>query len=150
MKKKRMEVIPLNREGCKKLFFRAVELLVLLLVFHLNLNAKAFSQHQRLSLDLKEVTFEQFIAEIRQHCDVGFIYDYNSLKRVNNITIVAQNEEIASIFERALAGTGFYAEMEKNTIIIRRMAAPQMVKQGVKISGVVIDKNGEADRKSVV
>lgn len=143
MKKKRMEVIPLNREGCKKLFFRTVELLVLLLVFHLNLNAKAFSQHQRLSLDLKEVTFEQFIAEIRQHCDVGFIYDYNSLKRVNNITIVAQDEEIASIFERALSGTGFYAEMEKNTIIIRRMVSPQAVKPGVKISGVVIDKNGE-------
>ena len=144
MKKKRMKVNPFYRKGCKKLAFSTVELLALLLMFNLNLSARAFSQHQKLSLNLKDATFEQFISEIRRHCEVGFIYDYNSLKQLSNITITAHNEEMASILERALAGTGFYAEIDDNTIIIRRTALPQMVKQGVKISGTVIDKEGEA------
>ena len=144
MKKKRMKVNPFYKKGCKKLAFSTVELLALLLMFNLNLSARAFSQHQKLSLNLKDATFEQFISEIRRHCEVGFIYDYNSLKQLSNITITAHNEEMASILERALAGTGFYAEIDDNTIIIRRTALPQMVKQGVKISGTVIDKEGEA------
>lgn len=142
MKKKRMRAIPLYGEGYKKMAWWTVQLLCLLLVLNLNLSAKVYSQHQRLSLNLTNATFEQFIAAIREHCEVGFIYDYNSVKLMKTITIQAQDEEVASVLDRALKGSGFYAEIENNTIIIRKAAVPQTVKEGTTISGVVMDKDG--------
>lgn len=141
MKKKRMRAIPLYGEGYKKMAWWTVQLLCLLLVLNLNLSAKVYSQHQRLSLNLTNATFEQFIAAIKEHCEVGFIYDYNSVKLMKAITIQAQDEEVASVLDRALKGSGFYAEIENNTIIIRKAAVPQTVKEGTTISGVVMDKD---------
>ena len=67
----------MRKQGCKKWALYVPQLVALLLVFNLNLNATAFSQHQRLNLKLKDATLEEFISAIKRQCDVGFIYDYN-------------------------------------------------------------------------
>lgn len=130
------------KNGCRKWVLYVPQLLVLLLVFNLNLSATAFSQHQRLSLDLKDVTLDEFIAAIKQQCDVGFVYDYNKMKDMGRITVKVENEEISSVLEQALQGSGFTAEIEDNTIILRKQAIPQAVKAAKMVTGKVMDKSG--------
>ena len=142
MRKKRMKMNLCYRERCRKMAICCSQLLLLLLVFNLNLSAKVSTQHQRLSLDVKNVTFEEFITVVKKHCDVGFIYDYNGLKNIRNITLRADDEELTSVLRRALDGTGYYAEIERNTIIVRKYPVPQTVKQGGKVVGEVLDEDG--------
>ena len=92
----------MRKQGCKKWALYVPQLVALLLVFNLNLNATAFSQHQRLNLKLKDATLEEFISAIKRQCDVGFIYDYNKTKDLKGITVTAVNEEISAVLEQAL------------------------------------------------
>ena len=55
----------MRKQGCKKWALYVPQLVALLLVFNLNLNATAFSQHQRLNLKLKDATLEEFISAIK-------------------------------------------------------------------------------------
>lgn len=142
MRKKRLQISPSYREGCKRIFLYLPQLLVLLLVFNFNLSAKAFSQYQKISINLKNADIEQFISAIKKQCDVGFIYDYNKIKDIPAITIDAKNESITNVLERALEGTGFAAEIENNTIIIRKLNVPQAVQQIVKVKGKVLSPDG--------
>ena len=134
----------MRKQGCKKWALYVPQLVALLLVFNLNLNATAFSQHQRLNLKLKDATLEEFISAIKRQCDVGFIYDYNKTKDLKGITVTAVNEEISAVLEQALRGTGFTAEIDNNTIILRKSAVPQTVQVAKRISGQVMDKSGNA------
>lgn len=142
MRKKRLQISPSYREGCKKIFLYLPQLVILLLVFNLNLSAKAFSQYQKISVSLKNANVEQFISAIKKQCDVGFIYDYNKIKDIPAITIDVKNESISNVLEQALRGSGFIAEIEKNTIIIRRSDLPQAAKQLVKVRGKVVSTDG--------
>ena len=143
MKKKRMKVDPSYREGCKKMFFWTTQLFALLLVFNFNLSARAYSQHHRLSVELKNATLEEFIAAVKQKCDVGFIYDYNRVKDVKGINVSAREETLETVLQRALKGTGLQAEVENNTIILSKFTAPQTNTEVKVIHGKVRSKSGE-------
>ena len=143
MKKKRMKVDPSYREGCKKMFFWTTQLFALLLVFNFNLSARAYSQHHRLSIELKNATLEEFIAAVKQKCDVGFIYDYNRVKDVKGINVSAREETLETVLQRALKGTGLQAEVENNTIILSKFTAPQTNTEVKVIHGKVRSKSGE-------
>lgn len=119
----------------------ALPLMVCFLLFQLN--AEATVQLHRLSIELKDATFENFISVVKQKCNVGFIYDYNQVKEIGNITVSAKDETLESVLEQALQGTNFSALIEKNTIILQRNAAPQVKEDTEPIKGKVVDKNGE-------
>lgn len=138
-----MKVNPSYREGCKKMFFWTTQLFALLLVFNFNLSARAYSQHHRLSIELKNATLEEFIAAVKQKCDVGFIYDYNRVKDVKGINVSAREEILETVLQRALKGTGLQAEVENNTIILSKFIAPQTNTEVKMINGKVQAKSGE-------
>ena len=96
----------MRKQGCKKWALYVPQLVALLLVFNLNLNATAFSQHQRLNLKLKDATLEEFISAIKRQCDVGFIYDYNKTKDLKGITVTAVTDFCS--FGAGFKGDGVY------------------------------------------
>ena len=120
------------------------QLVLLLLVFNLHLSAAAFSQHQKLSLQLQNASVEELVSAIKRQCDVGFIYDYEKVKDVNSITLKVKNEVLSEVLRKALDKTGLEAEIENNLIIIKRIA-PQPKQQLVQtLKGMVTDKDGNA------
>lgn len=143
MRKKRMQISPSHREGCRKFLLGLLQLMLLLLVFNLNLSASAFSQYQKISVTLKNAGIEEFIEAIKKQCDVGFIYDYNKAREINNITVEAENEELHAVLDKALKGTGFMAEIVNRTIILRKATLPQNAGEGQVIRGKVQTKQGE-------
>ncbi|MEG1949231.1 MAG: SusC/RagA family TonB-linked outer membrane protein [Odoribacter sp.] len=142
MRKKRMWISPFYREGCKKMLLWMPQLLVLLLIC--NLNATAFSQYQKISISIKNAGIEELISAIQKQCNVGFIYDYNKAKEIPAITIDVKDELIMNVLEQALRGSSFKAEIENNTIIIRKeLEQKQFVIQGVAVKGKVMTTKGE-------
>ena len=97
--------------------------LYFLFVFNFGLNAAVHSQNQRVSIELKNASIEELIRAIKSQCDMGFLYDYSKTKSVKNITVSMQNVLLSEVLVKALAGTGFVAEIENNMIIIKE--APQ-------------------------
>ncbi len=113
-----------------------------LLFFNFELFAYGNIQHLKITLNLKNANLEELITAVKSQCDVGFIYDYSITKDIDGITISVQNEDLNKALNIALQGTGFCAEIEKNTIIVRTLQVQKQNIQVQKIKGKVIDKNG--------
>lgn len=109
----------------------------------LQLSVGAVALDQRLSIELKDATLENFIDVIKEKCQVGFIYDYNQVKEIGGITVSAQNETLETVLEQALKGTNFTAIIEKNTIILHRNTLPQVKTETQAVRGKIVDKNGD-------
>lgn len=116
--------------------------LILTCLLTVNLSASVFSQQNRVTLELQEASLEELIVAIKKQCDVGFIYDYNTIRGQGNISIKARDEELGKVLERALAGTGFFAEIEHNTIILKKSREIPAAQESVVIRGTVKDQQG--------
>ena len=119
------------------------QLCIFLLVFNFGLNAAVHSQNQRVTVDLRNAGIEELITVIKSQCNMGFLYDYNKIKTVNNITVKMRNALLSEVLVNALRGTGFIAEIENDMIIIKE--APKDEKKEAKtIMGKVTDHKKEA------
>ena len=111
----------MRKQGCKKWALYVPQLVALLLVFNLNLNATAFSQHQRLNLKLKDATLEEFISAIKRQCDVGFIYDYNKTfsSKINSYCTLLLEAEVTDAINKYNIKVNGYDAVKNNLIRAR-------------------------------
>ena len=138
MKKRGKLCTPFQKRWCQKILLLMKHLCIFLFVFNFGLNAAVHSQNQRVSIELKNASIEELIRAIKSQCDMGFLYDYSKTKSVKNITVSMQNVLLSEVLVKALAGTGFVAEIENNMIIIKE--APQnQQKEARTIRGRVTD-----------
>ena len=138
MKKRGKLCTPFQKRWCQKILLLMKHLCIFLFVFNFGLNAAVHSQNQRVSIELKNASIEELIRAIKSQCDMGFLYDYSKTKSVKNITVSMQNVLLSEVLVKALAGTGFVAEIENNMIIIKE--APQnQQKETRTIRGRVTD-----------
>lgn len=138
MKKRGKLCTPFQKRWCQKILLLMKHLCIFLFVFNFGLNAAVHSQNQRVSIELKNASIEELIGAIKSQCDMGFLYDYSKTKSVKNITVSMQNVLLSEVLVKALAGTGFVAEIENNMIIIKE--APQnQQKETRTIRGRVTD-----------
>ncbi len=134
---------PFKKRWCRKIILSMKQLCIFMLVFNFGLNAAVHSQNQRVTVDLRNAGIEELITVIKSQCDMGFLYDYNKIKTVNNITVKMQNALLSEVLVNALKGTGFVAEIENKMIIIKE--APKDEKKEAKtITGKVTDQKKEA------
>lgn len=138
MKKRGKQCTPFRKRWCRKIVLLMRHLCIFLFIFNLGEYSNAYSQNQRVNVDLKNASIEDLIKEIKKQCDVGFLYDHSKTKVVDNITIKAQNALLSDVLVDALKGTGFVAEMENNMIIIKERLEDQKTKNYV-LKGLVTD-----------
>ncbi len=134
---------PFKKRWCRKIILSMKQLCIFMLVFNFGLNAAVHSQNQRVTVDLRNAGIEELITVIKSQCDMGFLYDYNKVKTVNNITVKMQNALLSDVLVSALKGTGFIAEIENNMIIIKE-APKDEKKEARTIKGKVTDRKKEA------
>lgn len=138
MEKKGKLYTPFEKRWCRKILLLMKQLCIFLLVFNFGVNAAVHSQNQRVSVDLKNAGIEELITAIKSQCDMGFLYDYNKIKSVKNITMNVKNALLSDVLTRALEGTGFVAEIENDMIIIKEAPVNQE-KEARVIKGKVTD-----------
>lgn len=132
-----------------KHFFRIMRItLFLLMTCVFSSYAKdSYSQDMKVSLDLKNVELNKVLDEIESQTDYLFIY--NSQIDVNKpVTIKSDKQAVSKVLDRVLRNTGIGYKLEGSHIILEKKAdetrnASAAQQQTKKITGTVVDKNGE-------
>jgi len=112
--------------------------IVLILLFGIQANATILSQ-SRINVDLENSSLEDLIQQIELQTDLGFLYNANDLKDINDITVSHENESVEVILEQVLMKTGIEYELANNTILLKPLPTSALVQNKKKLTGVVLD-----------
>ncbi|WP_421918608.1 SusC/RagA family TonB-linked outer membrane protein [Marinifilum sp.] len=144
MKKNDYWRIPI-RFGIRNKWLLAMKIyLMLMLACNLSLSASVLSQ-TRVALSVKNASFIELIQEIESKTDLGFIYNQNDIKNIDEISIDTHDITVEEVLNAALENSGLEYEIDRDIIIIRpAQNVPTVKEQQEKkaIRGKVTDKNG--------
>lgn len=106
-----------------------------------------FSQtpvERKITLDLKEATFDMLVSELRKQSKLDFVYNSGDVAVLGKITLSARNEQLGRLLERVLDGrrTNLVFKSENNTIIIKKEQPRDKGVQVTEFSGRVTDDKG--------
>ncbi len=135
--------IPLNWKGKSWKMTGCVLLITLLL--HLTASAHSYSQANRISLKMKNVSFVEIIEELQNQTGIHFFYSRDKIEKLNNFTVKVNNEEINKVLSDLLQGTNLTYTYVDDVIVIKdndvptaQTEAPNMIEQ----KGQVKDQTG--------
>jgi len=123
------------------------KLLFLLIIW---LSTSSFTQQQKVTLSLKNVTVKVALEALQAQSDVSFWFSTKDVDVQKIITINAKSELIDDVLKRILKGQDVYFEQKEDHIIIsKRLSANQKPvahtasSLNQNISGIVTDENNE-------
>ena len=141
--KKRGHPEEVRPEKCKRKSLLAMKLTVcLMLCLQFNLWASVSAQ-TKVSLDLKGVTMDEFIAEMGKQTGKEFFFHSDLLEKPVKLDVNASEEEYTSILDRVLPQAKLTYEVINDVVVIKRLPQlPQEVKKRI-VRGTVKDENGD-------
>jgi len=111
----------------------------------MNLSASVYSQQNKVSLNLKDVTLEEFIEAVRQQTGVSFLYNASLFAGAEKVSVEVRQEALDKVLKELLTERGFVFDYQNDVVVIKkgefRQAAPEEQKKIVR--GTVKDKNGD-------
>jgi TonB-linked SusC/RagA family outer membrane protein len=116
--------------------------LAFLFVFTLGLSANVKAQHERVTLNLKNVSIKSLFDEIQKQTNLFFVFSAEQTRSIGRFSIQANNEEVGEVLKRILEGTGLQYEFEDDLIIVRKRA-PATQEKEMQITGRVLDEKGQ-------
>ncbi|MBI9061017.1 MAG: TonB-dependent receptor [Marinilabiliaceae bacterium] len=129
-----------------------MKLTVLMLVIgFLQLSAKTYSQTENFSLQMKNVSIQEFFKVIESQSDVKFFYQDEQLLDANQVSVDVSGKSLDEVLTDVLKDTHLsYRVLENHVIIFESKAKSEAItsiaaqQQELQITGRVIDKNGES------
>ena len=111
----------------------------------LNLSANVYSQQNKVSLDLKEVTLEEFIEAVKQQTGVNFLYNASLFEGAEKVSVKAKKEPLSKVLEEILGQKGYAIDYRDEVVVILKQEPQPFVPQVNKrtVSGTVRDADGE-------
>ena len=111
----------------------------------LNLSANVYSQQNKVSLDLKEVTLEEFIEAVKQQTGVNFLYNASLFEGAEKVSVKAKKEPLSKVLEEILGQKGYAIDYRDEVVVILKQEPQPFVPQANKrtVSGTVKDSDGE-------
>ncbi|TKG95466.1 SusC/RagA family TonB-linked outer membrane protein [Puteibacter caeruleilacunae] len=143
MKKKSMLFIdrdcyPLSR--CLRIM-KITSLLILICL--MQVSASVYSQKTALSLRLSNTSIKEVLQQIEKQSDFTFLYNDAKIDVNRKVSVNASNENVEQILEKVLAESGITFMVIDNQIILKESVSDAVAQQNVKISGTVVDEQGE-------
>lgn len=115
-------------------------------VLSLNLPASVYSQQDKVSLDLKEVTLEEFIEAVKQLTKANFLYNSSLFEGAGKVSVKAKDELLSKVLEETLSQKGYIVDYRDEVVVIlkQKQEVKSLVPQTNKrtVSGVVKDEEG--------
>lgn len=120
---------------------RIMKLTVFLLILGLmQVSAHVFSQNQRISLKLQNVTIKKALSEIEENSDLKFLYRDRTVED-KLVSIDVEDQPVSQILDYILTNSGnSYRLMENNLVII---GASEIMQPERKVTGKVTGSSGE-------
>ncbi len=129
----------------KKVFLVMKLTFILTLLLNMSVWATGFSQENRVSLQMEDVSLEKIILELRKQTEIRFFYSIDKIKSVKHLSVDAENEMLKDVLNRLLEGTGLTYTMLDDVIVIKDKAVTRVADsvRMCKIKGIVKDVKAE-------
>lgn len=142
--------ISINRCGLTATqMLKAMKLIaILLLATGLQVSATGYSQ--KVTLNLKDVSIERMLKEIKKQSGYLFFYKTEELRKSGKISINVKNVAIEDALEQGLSNTRFTYKIVNHTIVLQpRIATAQVQIENpplpvIDVHGKITDKSGAA------
>lgn len=110
----------------------------------LNVSATAYSQQDKVSLNLNEVSMEEFIDAVRQQTGVNFLYNASLFTGAGKVSVKVKEEILEKVLKNTLEQQGFVFDYQGEVVVIRKdNSADNLPQRSMKtVSGTVKDAEG--------
>ena len=98
-------------------------------VLSLNLSANVYSQQNKVSLDLKEVTLEEFIEAVKQQTGVNFLYNASLFEGAGTVSVNVKKEPLSKVLEETLGQKGYAIDYRDEVVVILKQEPQPFVPQ---------------------
>ena len=129
----------------KKVFLMMKLTFLLTVVLQVSTWATGFSQENRVSLQMKDVSLETIILELREQTGIRFFYSIDKIKAIDHLSIDVKNEVLKDVLSRLVEGTGLTYTLLDDVIVIKDLVVNQdPVRIFIRLKGWVVEKAGDA------
>ena len=104
----------------------------------------SYSQVTEISLSLHNVTVGQALDEVKRQSGYSFWYKNDEVNLHDKVSVIASKQDINQILHQILDNQKLSYTIDEKHIIIYKSNVPVIAQQKKKITGVVIDSNGDA------
>ena len=120
MKKNRLIRFPGLLKRYKKNLMIMKWCIAFICLFTLNLSANVYSQKNIVSLDLSDVSIEQFVKVVKQQTSLKFMYNSSLIRQAGKISVKVENKELKDVLSMVLGKVNLEYEFFNNVILIRQ------------------------------
>lgn len=142
MKKKRLIRLPDLLKRYKKNLMIMKCCIIFIFLFSLNLSANVYSQKNLVSLDLSDVSVEQFVKAIKQQTEQRFMYNSKLVNKAGKVSVKVKDMELEEVLKMVLEKVNLEFEFYNNVILIRAKEEVSAAQQKRLIKGSVKDDKG--------
>ncbi len=149
MKKKRNPKEDRLRSGFPKIC-RIMRLICLFMfVSLLHVTASTYSQNNKLSLSLQNLTIEQVLGRIEDQSDYSFFYNVKEVDLSKVVDVTIKDQPIEKVLDQVMAGTGLTYTINNKLIIIHKSQNVSLSdfsnqqQKNLAVKGTVTDKSGK-------
>ncbi|KAA6340562.1 TonB-dependent receptor SusC [termite gut metagenome] len=120
---------------------KVIYLVVLVFCFHLTLFP------QNINLSISNVTVKTVIETLKKDYGYSFVFESGDVNTQKIISVSAQNQSVNDVVKQILQGQDLSFEIKDKSIIVHKInttrTQPAVSQQGKRITGTVIDEQGE-------
>lgn len=111
------------------------------LLFCLLPSTVVVAQHQKVTIDVKDVGVQEVFRSINEQTGLDFVYGALQLRELGTVTLHLKDVTVEKVLSELFTGTPFEYKFEMKSIVIKKREEKQVVKN-VVLSGVVTDERG--------
>lgn len=117
--------------------------IVFIFLFSLNLSARVYSQQQLVTLNLSDVSVEQFVKAVKEQTTLRFMYNSTLVQGAGKISVKVEDVELEDVLKMVLGKVNLEYEFFNNVVLIRAKGEKAAAQEKRLIKGTVKDEKGQ-------
>ncbi len=122
--------------------------LIFMFALTFSVSAAAFAQNERVTLKFDQATVRQVLNEIQRQTRLSFIYNTEQTEQLGHIAVEAKNENVSSLLDRVLRGTGLTWKIQGDMILISATSPNAKVQQQAQAQEYYVFTGTVTDHKN--
>ncbi len=116
--------------------------IVFIFLFSLNLSAHVYSQQQLVTLNLSDVSVEQFVKAVKEQTTLRFMYNSALVREAGTVSVKVKDVELENVLKMVLEKVNLEFEFFNNVVLIRAKGENMAAQERRLIKGSVRDEKG--------
>ena len=141
MKKSWTRTKPLTGITVQKMLIFMKLTCCMLFISFMSLQASVYSQHVKVSVNLKNANLETLFSELSKQANCDFLFNHKLVQSKGKVDVVTEGKTLEEVLNEVLPSIGLRFTFEDNTVIIGEATPAQQ--QTRKIKGKIVDPMGE-------